>query len=47
MDTQRPKYLYPDGNVVMHSPLRLRNADMYGFFVKVTWRHCKPPSTGR
>jgi uncharacterized protein with NAD-binding domain and iron-sulfur cluster len=32
--SQRPAYLYPAGSVVMHSPLELKNADMYGFFVK-------------
>jgi uncharacterized protein with NAD-binding domain and iron-sulfur cluster len=31
---QRPPYLYPAGSVVMHSPLELNNANMYGFFVK-------------
>jgi uncharacterized protein with NAD-binding domain and iron-sulfur cluster len=32
--TNRPPYLYPAGSVVMHSPLELKQADMYGFFVK-------------
>ncbi len=28
------EYLYPAGSVVMHSPLALKNADMYGYFVR-------------
>lgn len=34
MTIERPPYLYPAGSVVMHSPLQLRDAEMYGFFVK-------------
>ncbi|GAB2844281.1 NAD(P)-binding protein [Pseudoduganella ginsengisoli] len=30
----RPSYLYPGGSVMMHSPLQLKNSDMYGYFVK-------------
>ncbi len=30
----RPSYIYQGGSVLMHSPLQLKNADMYGFFVK-------------
>jgi len=30
----RPSYLYPGGSVMMHSPLQLKQAEMYGFFVK-------------
>ncbi|NYE59688.1 uncharacterized protein with NAD-binding domain and iron-sulfur cluster [Duganella sp. 1224] len=30
----RPSYIYQGGSVMMHSPLQLKNADMYGFFVK-------------
>ncbi len=29
-----PPYLYPAGSVVMHSPLALKNSDMYGYFVR-------------
>lgn len=34
MESARPDYIHGDGNVVMHAPLQLRNANMYGFFVK-------------
>lgn len=30
----RPSYIYQGGSVMMHSPLQLKNAEMYGFFVK-------------
>jgi uncharacterized protein with NAD-binding domain and iron-sulfur cluster len=30
----RPNYIYQGGSVMMHSPLQLKNADMYGFFVR-------------
>jgi hypothetical protein len=30
----RPSYLYPGGSVMMHSPLQLKQSEMYGFFVK-------------
>jgi uncharacterized protein with NAD-binding domain and iron-sulfur cluster len=30
----RPSYLYPGGSVMMHSPLQLKNSEMYGYFVK-------------
>jgi uncharacterized protein with NAD-binding domain and iron-sulfur cluster len=30
----RPSYIYQGGSVMMHSPLQLKNSDMYGFFVK-------------
>nr|WP_315250090.1 NAD(P)-binding protein [uncultured Duganella sp.] len=30
----RPSYIYQGGSVMMHTPLRLKNSDMYGFFVK-------------
>ncbi len=32
--TQRPAYIYTGGSVVMHSPLALKRASMYGFFLK-------------
>lgn len=32
--TQRPQYIYTGGSAVMHSPLQLQQANMYGFFVK-------------
>ncbi|ADV67833.1 acetoacetate decarboxylase family protein [Deinococcus maricopensis] len=32
--TNRPPYLYSGGNVLMHSPLHLGQADMTGFFVR-------------
>jgi uncharacterized protein with NAD-binding domain and iron-sulfur cluster len=32
--TNRPPYRYPAGSVVMHSPLELNDANMYGFFVQ-------------
>lgn len=32
--TERPNYIYQGGNVMMHSPLKLTNSEMYGFFVK-------------
>ena len=31
---ERPNYIYQGGNVMMHSPLKLTNSEMYGFFVK-------------
>ncbi len=31
---KRPQYIYTGGSPLMHSPLQLRQADMYGFFVK-------------
>ena len=34
MDKQRPDFIYPPGSVLMHSPLVLNQADMYGFFLK-------------
>lgn len=30
----RPSYIYQGGSVMMHSPLQLKNAEMYGYFVK-------------
>ena len=30
----RPDYIYQGGNVLMHTPLQLKQSDMYGFFVK-------------
>ncbi|MYM84722.1 FAD-dependent oxidoreductase [Duganella sp. FT50W] len=30
----RPSYIYQGGSVMMHTPLQLKNSDMYGFFVK-------------
>lgn len=30
----RPPYLYPGGSVMMHSPLQLKQSEMYGYFVK-------------
>ncbi len=32
--TQRPQYIYAGGSPLMHSPLQLRQANMYGFFLK-------------
>ncbi|OFA01700.1 acetoacetate decarboxylase (ADC) [Duganella sp. HH101] len=32
----RPSYIYQGGSVMMHSPLQLKNAEMYGYFVKGT-----------
>ena len=34
MDAQRPNFIYPPGSMLMHSPLILSKADMYGFFMK-------------
>ncbi|NMH64622.1 NAD(P)-binding protein [Shewanella salipaludis] len=34
MKTQNPDFIYPPGSMLMHSPLVLNNADMYGFFLK-------------
>ena len=34
--TQRPPFLYPPGSVLMHSPLELKNAQMFGFWVEGT-----------
>lgn len=31
MNEQRPDFIYPPGSVLMHSPLVLTQADMYGF----------------
>ena len=31
---QRPQYIYTGGSAVMHSPLQLKQANMYGFFLK-------------
>ncbi|MCP3063990.1 NAD(P)-binding protein [Myxococcus sp. K38C18041901] len=30
----RPSYIHHDGSALMHSPLRLQQAEMYGFFVQ-------------
>ncbi|USX29203.1 NAD(P)-binding protein [Oxalobacteraceae bacterium OTU3CINTB1] len=30
----RPSYIYQGGSVLMHSPLQLKNAEMYGYFVR-------------
>ena len=30
----RPNYIYQGGSVLMHSPLQLKNSEMFGFFVK-------------
>ena len=30
----RPSYIYQGGSVMMHAPLALKNADMYGYFIK-------------
>ncbi|MET0321613.1 MAG: NAD(P)-binding protein [Duganella sp.] len=30
----RPSYIYQGGSALMHAPLQLKNADMYGFFIK-------------
>jgi len=30
----RPSYIYQGGSVLMHAPLQLRNAEMYGYFVR-------------
>lgn len=32
--TQRPDYIRVGGNVLMHAPLELKQAEMYGFFVR-------------
>jgi uncharacterized protein with NAD-binding domain and iron-sulfur cluster len=32
----RPAFLYPPGSVLMHSPLALKNAQMFGFWVEGT-----------
>ncbi|MDR3391839.1 MAG: NAD(P)-binding protein [Sulfuriferula sp.] len=32
--TQRPQYIYTGGSALMHSPLQLQQANMYGFFLK-------------
>ncbi len=32
--TVRPSYIYQGGSVMMHSPLQLKQSEMYGFFVK-------------
>ncbi|MFT5789357.1 MAG: hypothetical protein ACI8SJ_001473, partial [Shewanella sp.] len=34
MDALRPNFIYPPGSMLMHSPLILSKADMYGFFLK-------------
>ncbi len=30
----RPSYIYQGGSVLMHAPLQLKNAEMYGYFVQ-------------
>ena len=30
----RPSYIYQGGSVLMHAPLQLKNAEMYGYFVR-------------
>ena len=30
----RPDYIYAGGSPIMHTPLQLKNANMYGFFLK-------------
>jgi uncharacterized protein with NAD-binding domain and iron-sulfur cluster len=30
----RPSYIYQGGSALMHAPLQLKNAEMYGFFVR-------------
>jgi uncharacterized protein with NAD-binding domain and iron-sulfur cluster len=30
----RPSYIYQGGSALMHAPLQLKNAEMYGFFIK-------------
>jgi uncharacterized protein with NAD-binding domain and iron-sulfur cluster len=32
--TTRPSYIYQGGSALMHAPLRLKNAEMYGYFVR-------------
>lgn len=32
--TARPSYIYQGGSVMMHSPLQLKQSEMYGYFVK-------------
>ena len=34
MEQVRPDFIYPPGSMLMHSPLVLNRADMYGFFMK-------------
>ncbi|ACA87712.1 NAD(P)-binding protein [Shewanella woodyi] len=34
MEQSRPNFIYPSGSMLMHSPLILNKADMYGFFMK-------------
>ncbi|QFU21856.1 NAD(P)-binding protein [Shewanella eurypsychrophilus] len=34
MEQLRPDFIYPPGSMLMHSPLVLNKADMYGFFMK-------------
>lgn len=34
MPSTRPQFLYPPGSVLMHSPLQLKRANMYGFFIQ-------------
>ncbi|MFT5705203.1 MAG: hypothetical protein ACI8SK_001158 [Shewanella sp.] len=34
MEQMRPDFIYPSGSMLMHSPLVLNKADMYGFFMK-------------
>lgn len=34
MEAQRPNFIYPPGSMLMHSPLVLSKAEMYGFFLK-------------
>lgn len=42
---KRPNYIYQGGNVMMHSPLKLANSEMYGFFVKGDRKNCNSPLT--
>jgi uncharacterized protein with NAD-binding domain and iron-sulfur cluster len=32
--SSRPSYIYQGGSALMHAPLQLKNAEMYGFFVR-------------
>lgn len=32
--SNRPDYIYADGSPIMHTPLQLKKANMYGFFIK-------------
>eukprot|EP01030_Chromulinospumella_sphaerica_P021500 gene21500-21443_t len=33
-EDMRPSYIYQGGSVLMHAPLQLKNAEMYGYFVR-------------